>query len=689
MQNLEQIDSFEWNQKLLWIGILFCCLYWFLESALHVFIFKDGDFVSQIFINNPHELWKRVLVGAIIIAFGFYAQQKFNERKQAEEAIRTSEAKYRTIFEDALNPIFLFSEKGPFLDCNQAALDFLECKREHLDGKMLWSLCAYSPMADRCTWYSPSGDFRNLETDFFVNGKTKTLLLNMVPMTSRNQTLVYGIGQDISERKQMELDIRMAHSELNHIFQTASAGMRLIDKNFTVMKVNETFASLSGISVEAAAGKKCYEVFYGAMCQKPACPLTRILNGKKEIDCEIEKQRQDGTKVNCLLTARPFLGPDGELAGIVESFNNITELKWAREELRSERDKLHRILFQRYEGVGIVNKDFIIEFQNDTLQSQIGDSKGKYCYNVLMERERPCKNCLMHSAIQSEEPNRFEFDASSGRSYELTHTPFTEADGENKAVITLRDITQIKSTRAAAIQSEQLAALGALAAGVAHEINNPINGIINYGQILKKKSGQKNIVKPVAERIVMEGDRIARIVEKLLSFARREKQFKSSCNISELLTDTLALTAAQMRKDAIKVKVNIPSNLPPVVAVAQEIQQVFLNLLNNSQYSLQQKFSGSRESKIIEINADSFSKNGSRWIKVSFFDSGTGIPKGIIDKVINPFFSTKPRGEGTGLGLSVSHGIISEHGGRISIKSVEGEYTRVDLELPVEITSQK
>jgi PAS domain S-box-containing protein len=487
----------------------------------------------------------------------------------------------------------------------------------------------------------------------------------------------------------MEREIMMAHMELNHIFQTASAGMRLIDKNFTVLKVNETFASLSGKNIEAAAGKKCYEVFYGAMCQKPECPLTRILNGEKEIDCETEKQREDGTTVSCLLTARPFLGPDGELAGIVESFNNITELKWAREELRSERDKLHRILFQRYEGVGIVNKNFTIEFQNDTLRHQVGESEGKHCYNVLMERERPCENCLMKTAIESEEPNRFEFDASSGRSYELTYTPFTEADGENKVVVTLRDITQIKASRAAIIQSEQLAALGALAAGVAHEINNPINGIINYGQLLTKKSDQADFVNLIAMRVVKEGDRIARIVEKLLSFARREKQLKSSCNISDLLDDSLALTSAQMRKDAIEVKVTIPPDLPPVVVVPQELQQVFLNILNNAQYSLIKKFPDRQESKIIKIDAESFSRNGSRWVKISFYDSGTGIPKGIIDKVLNPFFSTKPKGEGTGLGLSVSHGIISDHGGRLAIKSVEGEYTRVVLELPVEIIFRK
>ena len=111
MQNIAQTDAFGWTERLLWIGILFCLFYWLLESALHVFIFKDGGFMSQLFINNPHELWKRLLIGTMIIAFSFFAQQKVNERKQAEEAIRVSEKKYRTIFEDALNPIFCSAKK--------------------------------------------------------------------------------------------------------------------------------------------------------------------------------------------------------------------------------------------------------------------------------------------------------------------------------------------------------------------------------------------------------------------------------------------------------------------------------------------------------------------------------------------------------------------------------------------------
>ncbi|MCJ7596313.1 MAG: PAS domain-containing protein, partial [Desulfobacterales bacterium] len=161
---MEQIDSFGWTEKLLWIGIIISFFYWFLESALHVFIFQDGNFASQILIKNPHELWKRLLIGAMIIAFSFYAQRKFNERKRAEEALKVSERKYRTIFEDAVNPIFLFSEKGPLIDCNQAALDFLESKRQNLVGKRLWDLCPYSTLADRSVWHSPSSDYRNLET---------------------------------------------------------------------------------------------------------------------------------------------------------------------------------------------------------------------------------------------------------------------------------------------------------------------------------------------------------------------------------------------------------------------------------------------------------------------------------------------------------------------------------------------
>ena len=177
--------------------------------------------------------------------------------------------------------------------------------------------------------------------------------------------------------------------------------MRLIDRHFCVLKTNETLSALSGINAGNATGRKCYEGFSGPLCHQPSCPLNRILKGEAEVECEVVKVRRDGTRVHCLLTARPFIGPDGELKGIVESFKDITELKRAQEDLRLERDKLRRILFQSFEGVGIVNNTYDIEYQNQSLERQFGDCIGEKCYRTFRGRQQPCDACIMNEAVQA------------------------------------------------------------------------------------------------------------------------------------------------------------------------------------------------------------------------------------------------------------------------------------------------
>jgi PAS domain S-box-containing protein len=669
--------------RLLWVGIGMGMFYWFAESILHVYVFLEGDFFSQLLPQDAHEIWKRLLVVALIISLGFYAQLTVDERKMSEKALKESERKYRTLFQDALNPIFLFNDKGNYVDCNRAAADFFEFNPKEPIDEILQTFKTSDRHILTDIDLSSFSAQKNIEIDYSINGNLKSLLINLVPITSFDDTIIYGIGQDITERKKMENDIIIAHTELNQIFQTASVGMRLVDNEYNVIKINKTFAKLSGIDMDRSIGLKCYEDFAGPLCHTPNCPLKCIMDGELEIVYEVSKKRRDGSKIPCILTARPFLGPDGELKGIVESFKDITDLKRIQEELRAERDKLRNILFQRVEGVAIVNSNYIIEYQNESLKLKIGDGRGKTCYQIFRERQRPCKSCIMHKAFKTGILQRNEFDTSDGKSYEQTYTPFRESDGKEKVVVTVRDITEIKASRISVYRSEQLVALGELATGVAHEINNPINGIINYAQILINKHSNDPKVKDISLRIVNESDRVARIVESLLSFARRERRSKVTTSLGEILQDTLTLTEAQMRKDAIQLNSVIPTHLPEITVVPQEIQQVILNILSNARFSLNKKYPKSHEDKIIEISAGVKSANRNKYLQVSFRDHGTGIPGHIIDKVINPFFSTKPQGQGTGLGLSISHGIINEHGGKMFIESKEDMFTNVIVELPV------
>ncbi|HID31339.1 MAG TPA: HAMP domain-containing histidine kinase [Desulfobacterales bacterium] len=151
-----------------------------------------------------------------------------------------------------------------------------------------------------------------------------------------------------------------------------------------------------------------------------------------------------------------------------------------------------------------------------------------------------------------------------------------------------------------------------------------------------------------------------------------------------MLGDSLGLVEEQILKDGIKLKVDVPDTLPKIRARSQQIQQVFLNILSNARYVLNKKFAGSHDDKMVEIRGKVAKVNGEDFVRLAFYDNGTGIPARLLEKICDPFFSTKPRGEGTGLGLSISYGIVKDHGGRLWFQTVEGEYTEVIVDLPVD-----
>ena len=662
------------------LGLVLAAIFWVAEAAIHYFFIERDAFLPHVVAPTAHEWWMRLLVAGLLIVLGLYAQHGVNALRRSERALAVSERRYRTLIEEALNPVFVVDDAGRFVEFNQAALRFFERDPAGLQSTSCREVLGLAPREAGAA--GPPLELGDAELDVRVGDVTKTLLLNVVPLSADASPLFVGIGQDITERKLAERNLELAHADLNQIFSTASSAMRVVDRKSRVVKINRTFAELTGISEEQAIGATCSDVFGGDHCETPDCPLVRILGGEHEIEYEIKKTRKDGTVLHCLLTARPFLDSDGRPVGIVESFKDITELGQMQEELRTERDRLRHILFQRFEGVGILRQDHTIEYQNRTLTDEIGEHVGAPCYRAFRGREVPCEPCAMEEAVRTGKLQQCELDIPGGRTFEHTYTTFRDATGEDKVLVLLRDISDRKASRAAVIRSEQLAALGELAAGVAHEINNPINGIINYAELLRGGRRGAEDVTSIAERIAAEGDRVANIVASLLSFARRESTIRVPTTIGPLLEDALTLLRAQLRKDAIQLEVEIDDDLPPVSCVPQEIQQVLMNIVSNARYALNQRFPGPDPDKRLEIRASRRSTTVGDEVEITVRDHGIGISPDNMSKVTNPFFSTKPKGEGTGLGLSICHETVRQHGGRFVIDSREGEYTTVTVVLP-------
>jgi signal transduction histidine kinase len=233
------------------------------------------------------------------------------------------------------------------------------------------------------------------------------------------------------------------------------------------------------------------------------------------------------------------------------------------------------------------------------------------------------------------------------------------------------------------VQQQRLEAIGTLASGVAHEINNPINGVINYAQLLLDESVGDSRAHNFAREIITETERVAMIVRNLLAFSRHDKQAHSSANMSDIVEATLSLVRTIIRHDQILLTVDIPSSLPKIKCRSQQIQQVLMNLLTNARDALNDRFPGYDDEKTLSVSACELHRDGRDWIRVTVEDHGAGIPPDIVDRILDPFFTTKGRDRGTGLGLAIVHGIVKEHQGELAFENNPGQGTKACLELPV------
>ncbi|NQU39587.1 MAG: hypothetical protein HQ523_06510 [Lentisphaerae bacterium] len=238
--------------------------------------------------------------------------------------------------------------------------------------------------------------------------------------------------------------------------------------------------------------------------------------------------------------------------------------------------------------------------------------------------------------------------------------------------------------RAQLQQAQKLESIGTLAGGVAHEINNPIMGIMNYAQLILDHIGADNPIAEYATEIGNETERVAVIVRNLLSFARQDRgDHRGPARMRDIVESTLTLCRAVMRHDQIALEICVPEDLPPLECHNQQIRQVIMNLLTNARDALNERYKGHDENKKIVIMSQQIERAGQPWIRTTVEDLGPGIPQDLRTRILEPFFTTKPRDKGTGLGLSVSYGIIKDHGGELSVESEVGQWTRFHVDLPM------
>lgn len=263
-------------------------------------------------------------------------------------------------------------------------------------------------------------------------------------------------------------------------------------------------------------------------------------------------------------------------------------------------------------------------------------------------------------------------------------------NGENVYTAIIGDITERNNLQDQLTQSAKLAAVGELISGVTHEVNNPLAVVLGYSEMILGETTLDDDLKKSVQVINNEANRARKVIQNLLSFARKHSSEKQLSSINDIIENTVMLKEYDYRKHNINVTKKLDPQLPDTMADPNQLQQVFLNLLINAEQAMleqNEKREITIESKCNETQ-DDIKKKSEQVINISFKDHGSGIDEIHIKNIFDPFFSTKPEGIGTGLGLSVSYGIIKDHGGSITVQSNKNEGATFFIELPVIVSNK-
>ena len=304
---------------------------------------------------------------------------------------------------------------------------------------------------------------------------------------------------------------------------------------------------------------------------------------------------------------------------------------------------------------------------------------GRYCSDLYSEEDSGHTNCRHplpndSEALIVEEVNLPQM----GGSFQLSVIPWYDKNNRLAGSIHVaKDISNEKLLQQQLIQSEKLSAIGELISGIAHELNNPLTGVMGYSQLLQLRKDLDERVKDNLHKINNLALRCQKIVQNLLSFARKQKPERTVTNINEILEKTIDLRNYELQVNNIEIRRDLNLQLPKTIADEHQLQQVFLNIMTNAEQAMLE--SKGHGQLCIRTSTD----NQKSHIVVEITDDGPGIPENHLNRIFDPFFTTKEVGKGTGLGLSLSYGMIKEHGGNIYVRSRLNHGTTFFVELPI------
>lgn len=669
------------------------------ELVEHEYRMKHKDGTWR-WLHSKESVYRRKPDGRPQQIFGVVSD--VTDRVLAEEAVRESEEKYRLLFENmidgfALHEVVFDTEGLPadyvYLEVNSAFEKITGLHRDETIGRRVSEVIP-GIESDSADWIGRYGEIA-------VTGQKQRFEQYSHALDRWYSVLAFSpkrgqfatIFEDITERRRAERRFELVSKVSTDLIYEWTVGSDHLE---WYGPLDETLGYEPGEIPRTISG--WVSLIHPEDQERLKDAVERHRVSTEPILEEYRIRHKQGKWMYWVDRGHPVLDAQGKPTMWIGGCIDVTERKESEAALRASEERFRSITAQMSDMIFLTDDTGELLYVSPASEAIFGlepeEMQGQSFVTFLSPEDIPRAMAVFQNAIDSGVPStaiELRMTRCDGSTFdgELTGRRF-EQNGQLGTIGVIRDITERKRVQREKLmveaqlrQAQKLESIGTLASGVAHEVNNPLMGMINYAELIKDRVESDERALEYSRAIIGEGNRIATIVRNLLAFARQDEAVSSPAHVSDIVSSALSLLHASLRRHQIQVDLQVSSALPAVRCRSQQIQQVIVNLITNAQGALNSRYPEYDENKILSIRADVFDDDNESWLRVSIEDHGNGIPEELQERVFDPFFTSKSRDQGTGLGLSVSHGIIKDHGGRLTFETREGEFTRFFVDLPL------
>lgn len=535
-----------------------------------------------------------------------------------------------------------------------------------------------------------------------VHGRDEVGILGLSfnRMASQIQEYTTSLQRMVEERTRELADSRERYRELstflNSILESATQyAIMALDFKGNIMEFNKGAENLFGWSKQEVVGKENIAITIPPEEREKGIQKQIASRTRTEGLCELEMERvrKDGSRFPAHSVVTAMADPHGRISGFVEIVRDLTRRRLLERQLRETKEFLENVMASSVDGIVTTDLKGHITFLNRGMEEMLGYSReellGTHISRLYVKGIQEARQIMeVLRSRQRVENYEMQILRKDREVLSIINSASLLMDGEGNVIGTVgvfKDLTQqkkleakLKETQAHLVEASKLRALGELVAGVAHELNNPLMASQTILHVMEGELHQDCPNKDRLQVIRRCNERIARIVDHLREFSRQAKPELRLVDINVPVENALLITGQQLLDHQIHLERRLTQGLPPVMADPNQMEQVLLNLISNARDALDEK-EGAKE---LLIQTALEHRGESSWVVVTVKDTGPGIPPEILDKVMEPFFTTKPVGRGTGLGLSLCFKIVEDHGGVLEIRSQVGKGTEVRVLLP-------